>query len=220
MAETTLLPKESLSYSLVLDLDRTLFDTSQFIHDTSEVLEAEFGVDAHRFTQDIPKHYIQTSEALRTYDLFGHIAHLNLDDKAVEYCLKSELPRKPRGVNGYLYSNTADFLDFVQSRTEIEVTSVLTYGKGRTQNLKLFLAAAVLEDLFSAITEESKDAYLRAHFPNGQGIIIDDKDIENLPHNFTHLFIDRTRASGRGYDSLTAIKSDWPHIIGSLVLAS
>ncbi len=220
MAETTMLSKDVQPYSVVLDLDRTLFDTNGFMDDTAEALETYFHVDAKKFTRDIPNYYVQTSENLRAYDMFAHLTDLALNSDAVEDCLLSTLPLTTRGANGYLYPDSPRFINFLRNNPEVNDLSILTHGYSRPQGIKIALARTVIDDLRSVVTEEPKDIYLRANFQDKQGIIVDDKDIENLPPNIIHALVDRDRTSKHGYDSLVTIQKSWSEFVGQLALAS
>jgi hypothetical protein len=208
-------------YSVVLDLDRTLFDTEGFMDDTAETLETYFHIDAQKFTRDIPNYYVQTSGNLRAYDMFAHLTHLALNSDSVEDCLLSTLPSTARGANGYLYPDSPKFINFLRNTPDVEDLTLLTHGYLRPQEIKIALARAVLDDLHSiVVTEEPKDIYLRTNFQDKQGIIVDDKDIENLSSNFVHAPIDRTGTSKHGYNSLVMIQRSWSHFVRQLVLAS
>lgn len=220
MAEGMTFSDQTPSYNLVVDLDRTLFDTNRFTHDVAETLEAAFHINARHFIHDIPNHYLQTGANLRTYDLFAHTAHLALDADAVEHCLLSTLPARATPPSGYMYPDAPGFISFLQAAPEVQNLSILTYGDTRTQRIKFTLSQAVLGAIPSVITQSPKDVYLRTQHESGRGIIIDDKHIENLPPNFTHIFIDRETAAANAYHSLSDVQSAWPRIMGQLALAS
>lgn len=220
MAEVVTFPAETRSCRVVLDLDRTLFDTSRFMDDAAEAMEDAFHINADQFRQNVPQYYVQTSANLRTYDLFAHTADLALDPDVVESHLLAALSERTTIPAGYVYPDAPDFINFLETAPGVADVSILTYGKTRTQNIKLALSQTVLGAVPSVITESAKDSHLRAHFETGQGVIIDDKHIENLPPNFTHVFIDRESSVGNVYHSLADIQSAWPAIMGRLALAS
>lgn len=152
--------------------------------------------------------------------MFAHLTRLGLNSNSVEECLLSTLPSTARGANGYLYPDSPRFINFLRNTSEVDDLSILTHGYLRPQEIKIALSRVVIDDLRCAVTEEPKDIYLRANFQDKQGIIVDDKNIKNLPPNIVHALVDRDRTSEHGYDSLVTIQKSWSELVGQLALAS
>ena len=218
-------PRED--YNVVIDLDRTLFDTDRFIHDIAVILETRFDVvNADRFISNVGDYYVQTGENLRTYDFFRHIESLGLDADEVETHLETVFFEEPEDTrNTYLYDDAPRFIEFLRSEANIHDIKVLTYGEERMQKLKLRLAATVLKDIECVIIQEPKGPYLAFLYSEGQkGIVVDDKYISDLPEDFIQVQVNRNNKTIEDdqYQSLDTITVHWhkENILGQLGLAA
>lgn len=186
---------------VVLDLDRTLFDTAHYMMDIGQLLQNEYGISPQLFISRYNEYYLERN-GLHYYDFFSHLRTLNLQADAVERLILDKLA----GQN-YLYDDVPLFLDLVSQRTD--TCMILTFGVRRFQSWKYRLSPALAAVPFQDILY-GKAAYIAQTYPGRQGIIIDYKKVECLPSGFKHIWISRSGEQGR-YHSLLRIIEDWPH---------
>lgn len=194
---------QSDNLSVIIDMDKVVFKTNQFIDDVAKIIDQHFNISQELFTSQIPNFYKAGEGNLRLYDFFEHINELNLNPDLVESTIINSFKGKD-----YSYPDVSNFLDFLNTKTD-DIT-LLTYGDTRFQQLK-YTCAPTLHHLYYVDTLLPKTKYISDYHKTGQGIIIDDKIIHNLPVNFKQIWLTRPDAypNGEGLKSLNQIISQW-----------
>lgn len=197
------MPSESDKLSIIIDMDKVVFKTNQFISDISKVIEEKFNIDQELFNSQVPTFYEKGEGNLQLYNFFNHIKKLGLKPDDVESAILDAFSDKD-----YSYPDVQQFLDFLQTKSN-NIT-LLTYGETRFQTLK-YSCAPTLHKLNYVDTLQPKTEYIKNNYPNGQGMIIDDKIIDNLPPNFKQIWLTRPGAykSGAGLKSLNNVIEQW-----------
>jgi hypothetical protein len=135
----------------LVDLDRTLFSTSEFAYDLFRVVEQEFGLDAAQFEANIP-HYTLPAEI--GYDFFDHIkAVTGQSANAVTRRIAHKLPRPD-----YAYPDVMPWLE--HRRTAGDIVIIVTVGQTGYQELKISYAPC-LKGLPRLIVGQDKGLLLR-----------------------------------------------------------
>jgi hypothetical protein len=188
-------------------MDRTLLDTNRFMLDMFEVIGEYCGMAPGKVMESHREFWVTLGE-LRHYDFFAHMRTLGLGADEAENVVKQKL-----GEQDYCYSDVADFLRFLEDKTDRWL--VLTHGERRYQYLKFCLcrelAALPFQDVLTPKAE-----WIRKEFGDKAGILIDDKKVENLPDGFRHVWLQRQSPathSGDFYTSLTEIAADWQQLV-------
>lgn len=201
--------------SIIIDIDKVVFRTSQFIFDVSRLIAEKYNINQELFNIQIPTYYKKGEGNLRLYDFFDHIKNLGLNPDDVEATIINSFINKD-----YSYPDVRQFLNFLQTKSN-NIT-LLTYGETRFQKLK-HTCAPTLHKLNYVDTMQPKTEYIKTHYTDGQGIIIDDKIIDNLPSNFRQIWLTRPDAypTGTGLRSLNSVIEQWqiscPDTVESLV---
>lgn len=197
---------------LVLDFDRTLFDSDRFYHEALAALEQELGVDASAMTADYTR-YCQWRNGIRFYDLFSHAEALGITESTVRRVLERRLVGRD-----YVYHDVGRFLAFSDSRTA--TTEVVSHGLRRFQAFKWAMAPALQRLTLRPIVEPKADFIIRHYGADSRGVIIDDKLVNGLPATWSQVLISRTdqlaagQGSGAGrlrqVSSLDELMAGWP----------
>jgi len=191
--------------TIIIDMDKVMFQTKLFISDVSSLIEEKFSVDPQLFNSQIPNFYKNGTGNLRHYGFFNHIENLGLQPDEVEAtiidCFKDR---------NYAYPDVPQFLEFLDAMKGINDITLLTYGETRFQKLK-YNCAPSLHKLNYVDTLQPKTEYLNSHYPNSPGIIIDDKIIDNLPPNFKQIWLTRPDSypDGKGLKTLVEVMKRW-----------
>lgn len=194
--------------AVIIDMDKTVLPTWQFVADVAQTLEAKFGVDRQLFYDQVDGLHIQSVNNLRHYDFFAHIRDLGLNADEVETHILSAF-----GDRDYVYDDVPRFLNFLTTEVKPNPAILLTYGETRFQHLK-YKCAPTLGSLSCLDILEPKGPYISRYFPETRGLVIDDKTIDGLPARFTHVWLTRdTLQSDQGYSSLIKIEERWPDIV-------
>lgn len=164
---------------LVLDFDRTLFDTDTYYAAVLDLLAANFGIDRGRVLQDFKTHQ-HTQDGMQHYDFFGHVVALGLDPDVVEAAVISEFAGK------FVYADVPQVLQMLPDTLE---AVVLTYGDPRHQHMKYRLSRL---NLPLNIASGQKGPWLQNRYGDKRGLMVDDRVVADLPPKFSFVQIDRT----------------------------
>lgn len=184
----------SLLDVLVLDFDRTLFNTDEYFTWVVDLLESDFGVPRVVALRDFPK-YKHVNFNLQYYDFFAHIGAMGLDLDQVEQTIIRKL--QGRG----LYSDVAGILAGLPDSLEC---IVLTYGDPRHQRLKYTVSGLQLP---MHISPGQKGEWLQKHYGDKRGLMVDDRIIYDLPSEFAYEQVDRTAKNPQAYHNLSFVES-------------
>ena len=151
--------KSNLSVFQILDLDRTLFNTSKLAQQLKEII-------AHRnpaLAQEIEVELQQCVELHTSFFIFEYVAHLVGHDELTRYIdeLQATIPEAD-----FLLPGAKERIAFAKSQPGWSV-GILTYGSKRDQMIKLKLAGLQMER--HLITDSPKKGALIASWklPNG-----------------------------------------------------
>jgi hypothetical protein len=198
---------------VILDMDRTVFRTDQFVDDVAQAMEVGFGIDTQLFAR-LARGGGATPNGSGSYHLklFGLVQDLGLDA-----CQTEEYIAETLSGHSYVYDDVPPFLDFLATEVRPGTCMLLTQGDPRTQQIK-YRCAPVLGRLPCVDTLRPKEEYINEYFFNDCGVIIDDKIVRGLPLGFRHLWLTRDAEpiAGTTYGSLTEIQQNWDEILATL----
>lgn len=168
---------------LLLDFDRTLFDSGRFIDQVWEQL-ARYGADAKAAKTQVDRFRVYVGD-LYDYNFFGHLESLGLGDtQAIVDRLHADL-----GNENFLFADAPSALDLQkQIKTEI-----LTYGNEPFQRFKLSFCPQ-LADIQTVIMTRPKGEFLRDQHLDYNVTLVDDKPLAGtLPPHVQFIQIVRTQ---------------------------
>lgn len=199
-----------MSLKLVLDLDRTLFRTSDLDEAEWGLLGQQFGIDSEVELARRTDFYVRSEKAYY-YDFAAHVRAAGLDEKeAFSFLLQSTL------ANGRMeYDGVAELVAWARQRGTVHV---LTYGPANYQRFKAALCPS-LKELEIITTLQSKSDYFREQRPTGEVWMVDDKPIgSDLPDGVRFIqtveYNDITAPENPAWPVATAL-SQIPGIIGN-----
>lgn len=164
-----------MSRHLFIDLDRTLFRTTEFDQQRWQLLEQWFP-EVVSAEQERPRQYefFVHSGELYAYEFTAHLQALGLDVSAV-----LERLRQSALADGRLeYEGTAQLIAWAQQQGEV---TVLTYGPDEYQRLKAALCPS-LREVTVVTTLRPKHEYFYELTLEGEVWMVDDKPIgDELP---------------------------------------
>ena len=164
-----------MSLKLVLDLDRTLFRTSELDAAEWGLLGQQFGIDSEAELKRRTDFHVRTEKAYY-YDFAAHVRAAGLDDEETfSFLLQSAL------ADGRMeYDGVAELVAWARQRGTVHV---LTYGPANYQRFKAALCPS-LEGTEIITTLQPKGDYFREQCPTGEVWMVDDKPIGgDLPDN-------------------------------------
>ncbi len=157
-----------MSLKLVLDLDRTLFRTSDLDEAEWGLLGQQFGIDSEAELARRTDFHVRDEKAYY-YDFVAHVRAAGLGEETVfAFLLQSEL------ADGRMeYDGVAELVAWARQRGTVHV---LTYGPVNYQRFKAALCPS-LEEVEIITTLQSKSDYFREQCPTGEVWMVDDKPI-------------------------------------------
>lgn len=199
-----------MSLNLFLDLDRTLFRTSELDAAEWGLLGQQFGIDSEAELKRRTDFYVRTEKAYY-YDFAAHVQAAELGEEAVfSFLLQSTL------ADGRMeYDGVAELVAWARQRGTVHV---LTYGPANYQRFKAALCPS-LEGVEIITTLQSKSDYFREQRPTGEVWMVDDKPIGgDLPDGVRFIqtveYNDITASENPKWSVATAL-SQIPGIIGN-----
>lgn len=191
---------------LLIDLDRTLFDTPRFVQTLWEWIGQAYEIDAEaaRANQQI---YFTYVEDMYSYDFFAHIAELDIDGADL-----TQRAREHFAGTTFLYDDAPDFLAMTADMDR----AILTFGEKKYQDFKLMFCPE-LNGLDVYNTMRPKREFIRANYPDQSVALVDDKLLVGaLPENTRFIHVDHGQAQPAvEYDqyvsvnSLSSIQKEW-----------
>lgn len=188
--------------TVLLDFDRTTFDSNRFYIDALAVLERRFGVNARQMAADYTQH-CEWRNGIRFYDLLSHTEALGIAGEIAGKVISDGLAGR-----NYVYDDVVPFLAFVQTRASR--VEIVTHGLPRFQELKRRLAPAISLLPFHPIVVPKAD-FIAETYPGAHGLMIDDKMVEGLPAGFRHIWIDRPAGAAGGVQDNRGLGRRGPH---------
>ena len=157
-----------MSLKLVLDLDRTLFRTSDLDEAEWGLLGQQFGIDSEAELARRTDFHVRTEKAYY-YDFAAHVRAAGLGEEAVfAFLLQSAL------ADGRMeYDGVAELVAWARQRGTVHV---LTYGPANYQRFKAALCPS-LEGVEIITTLQPKGDYFCEQHLTGEVWMVDDKPI-------------------------------------------
>lgn len=169
---------------LLIDLDRTVFDSDAFFEFVIATFTGEFSVPQ----QEIDKHLhllaVGTANQLRYTDFAQLLKNLKIDSEVFyAHIAQSVTP------NQFILADAVPFLEWAHNQNEFEL-GILSFGQPEFQTIKIEISPLV-SSLSRMIIMTRKNDYIFETFAERQGILLDDKPDQNLPAGWTEIHIDR-----------------------------
>lgn len=182
---------------VVLDFDRTLFDTARFYRDFLEAIKITWGTELAATLQAVER----TGEHL---DPFEHLSQAHaIDYEAVVKSFDSYVAKHyPHGVS-YLFEGATEMIQFLEARPRTHLL-IMTTGTELSQTFKLKLCPE-LAHLKSQIIPDNKGQLLQDKFTQAGGIAING-------HYFSRFVLIDDKAA-----AITPLASDRRHILVHLL---
>ena len=157
-----------MSLRVFLDLDRTLFRTSELDEAEWGLLGRQFGIDSEAELARRTDFHVRSEKAYY-YDFAAHVRAAGLGEEAVfSFLLQSTL------ADGRMeYDGVAELVTWAKHRGTVHV---LTYGPANYQRFKAALCPS-LEEVEIITTLQSKGDHFREQCPTGEVWMVDDKPI-------------------------------------------
>lgn len=190
---------------LLVDLDRTLFDTTRFVQTLWDWIEQTYGVNADAARYEMKQYFTYVGE-MYNYDFFQHIHELGIDGEELVKRAQAEL------TESFVFGDVAEFL---QSTAGLD-RAILTFGANNYQQFKISLCPE-LSGIEVHMTQGFKHDYIKTHWPDQPTLLIDDRLLEdNLPTITRFILIDRAQArpvidqgNYQSIDSLSSFRKEW-----------
>lgn len=178
---------------LLLDFDRTLFDTARFVERLWNWLAKHYGIDAEHEKSRVAEFSHHVGD-MYSYDFFGHVAALAIDGQSISRRAHQELADE-----NFLYPDASAAL--------VLSPQILTFGNEPYQRFKLDFCPE-LADIKSTIIEEPKELFIARTLPDTPVVLVDDKLLRTLPPNLRFVHLDRQQTSDIiDHDKYVSIKS-------------
>lgn len=157
-----------MSLKLFLDLDRTLFRTSELDAAEWGLLGRQFGIDSEVELARRTDFHVRTEKAYY-YDFAAHVRAAGLDDEETfSFLLQSAL------ADGRMeYDGVAELVVWARQCGSVHV---LTYGPKDYQQFKAALCPS-LKEIEIITTLQPKGDYFREQHPTSEAWMVDDKPI-------------------------------------------
>jgi len=191
---------------LLLDLDRTLFNTGLFIEMLWPWIGSAYGIDVVE-AKARSGDYVRYVGDMYDYDFFSHMTVLGIDAQQLMGRAQQEL-----GKTSFVFDDVQLFLDSVQ----VFAPAILTFGNEPYQSFKLsFCPQLASLPVYSTLVH--KNDYILEHWPNQPTVLVDDKFLAgSLPAATTFIHLDRSQAVPViehdiycSVRSLTDIRQEW-----------
>lgn len=168
---------------LLVDFDRTLFDTSRFSTHWWGWLAETYRLDPVREMGRIEEYFNYVGE-WRNYDFYRHVADLRLDDSVDVVCAKAHEALKECG---FLFPDSKA----VEALARERPVEIVTFGNKPYQRYKLSYCPQ-LSSWRQHIIDSEKGEYIKQQFGARPTILVDDKMLAGtLPASTRFIHLDR-----------------------------
>jgi beta-phosphoglucomutase-like phosphatase (HAD superfamily) len=190
---------------LLIDLDRTLFDTTLFVQTLWDWIEQTYGISADASRYEMKQYFTYVGE-MYNYDFFKHIADLGIDGNDLATRARAEL------TGSFAFD---DVVEFLRATKDLD-RAILTFGADNYQQFKISLCSE-LSGIDVHMTQGFKHDYIETHWPDQSTLLIDDRLLEEaLPSVTRFILIDRTQkqpvieqGNYRSVNSLAQFDIEW-----------
>jgi hypothetical protein len=182
--------------NIVLDFDRTLFDTKTFADWFFEEVAQRSGTTAKSIQDEAEATYFMYQGTLWYYDMFAQLESIFGADSGLQL---EAIKQKALKTKNFLFDDFRRNFDALQHRGTI---TILTYGKENAQQFKLSLCPE-LRDIPVIIVMSPKGPHIEKHFDSKtRCVFVDDKDVHGeLPSWVAFYQILRNGAVANGNDA-------------------
>lgn len=167
---------------LLVDFDRTLFDTSAFVESLWSAIAKRYGVDKTRELARA-KQFYEYQGQWYDYDFYRHIGTIAVipkDIAAFEAAIHKDL-----GNDFFLFADALGLID--------SIDAIVTFGNEPYQRFKLSFCPQ-LQPVPTHIIQAGKGDFILQQFGQRPAVLVDDKRLEaELPVSVQFIHIDRSQ---------------------------
>lgn len=170
---------------LLVDFDRTLFDTGRFVTAWWQWMAAEYDVNPSEEIGRIEEYFNFVGE-WRNYDFYRHLHDLELPGTVDEVCARG---RAALQGESFLFPDAAAVVGLKNERS----IEIVTFGNQPYQSYKLSFCPE-LEGWSKHIIEVEKGDFIRDYYHERPTILVDDKMLAGtLPRTTRFIHLDRSQ---------------------------
>jgi phosphoglycolate phosphatase-like HAD superfamily hydrolase len=177
---------------LLLDLDRTLFDTARFMPAMWQAIAAQYSLNYEHQMALVP-HFYRAMGDYRYYDLKVHLQDLGMDAEEVIDKVTPVLQKQD-----FIFPDVSELKEW-QKRPDYEIR-VLTFGPEWVQSFKLRFAPEIAQLPLDMILEP-KNEFIARTYPRQGGLLVDDKRNPQLPPSFKEVWLNRDHTMQNAQES-------------------
>lgn len=172
--------------TLLLDLDRTLFDTSSFIDALIDTVLPTLSGSSHKDIRALFEAQRAGSGTL-LYELNYDVILNELGVTFEDFAQNTKTQLTP---NAFVYDDAIELMKWLAASGLKKQTKILSFGNRAVQSLKAAISPAL--DVPLLTTDTFKRDYIKMNFSTELGYLVDDKSGQELPTGWTeiHLFRD------------------------------
>lgn len=165
-----------MKYKLLLDFDRTLFDTHNFWIDLGALLSERYNLPSNWLKDKYPKYVLSRhDQQMVSFELL-----LNQSGIPGEELASSITKMIKKKKSNYLFSDAVEILEELDNFAHDYEVEILTFGDKQFQNLKAG-PVELIKQIPIKIISEPKAMYIKREFSGYRGALIDDKPDQQLP---------------------------------------
>lgn len=165
---------------MLVDFDRTLFDTERFVGVLWKTLGAHYGVDGMKELSRVQDFYYERGTVPLGYDFFSHLAAIKSikdSETTVEAILRNSLRSED-----FLFEDARSLYD--------DIDEIVTLGDRKYQTFKLSICPDLV-GIRTHIIQESKAGFIKRQYLRPT-LLVDDKHHEHeLPESCNFILINR-----------------------------
>jgi FMN phosphatase YigB (HAD superfamily) len=203
---------------ILLDLDRTLFNTARYVEDLPSLISGYTQKTVAEITDYIPTMLTGERDKLHRADYDDFVDFLGISFNEFDEAIREEAV-----FDHYIYDDARHLIDWLKENNR--EFQILTFGDPKVQEIKLKISP-FLNGIGYTIIESLKNQYIESQLAGRYGCLIDDKPDQALPTGWTEIHIDRKAPDpakpvkvAENIWKITTL-ADAPQIIKSLYIAN
>lgn len=179
-----------MKYKLLLDFDRTLFDTHNFWIDLDILLFKKYGLPPDWLKENYPKFVLSKyDQQMVVFQLLANQSRVPEAELAMS--ITEMIKNKP---DNYLFFDAVDILSDLNQFAHGYEVEILTFGDNQFQAIKTD-PGELIRKIPIRIISEPKSEYIKREFSDYRGILIDDKPDQQLPEGWLEINLLRSNQS-------------------------